>query len=87
MKDPKEFRPGRYQHYSGDLYIAHHLVRHHETEEVFVVYTSCKHGTTSIREWDTQFRDSWCDTVEYSTACMGSSPIKAPRFKYLEPAL
>jgi len=82
----EDFKPGIYRHYGGGDYIALQLVRHHETDEKFVVYVSCSHNTVSIREYDTPSKDSWCDVVEYSTGCMGSAPIKAPRFKYVGPA-
>ncbi len=61
----ESFKPGLYQHYRGGDYIALQLVRHHETEELFVVYVSCSHNTVSIREFHTPGKDSWCDLVEY----------------------
>jgi hypothetical protein len=50
---PSAFKPGLYEHYKGGLYIALHLARHHDGQGYYVVYVCCKHGTISVREWDT----------------------------------
>ncbi len=81
MRDIQEFKPGLYKHYKGGFYIALFLVRHHETGDFLVVYTSSKDHTVSVREWDSQGKDSWCDEVEDRWA----SPNK--RFTYMGPAL
>lgn len=89
MKDPKEFQPGLYEHYKGDRYIALHIVSHHETNELFVVYVSCSHGTINLREWDSPGKDSWCDPVtkvDLPSRCLPEYAI-VPRFQYLLPAL
>lgn len=83
-----EFKPGLYEHSTtGGKYIALFLVRHHETNEVFVAYVSCSHGTNNIREYATPGKDSWTDEVTFSTGCVGSSPMKAPRFRFIREAL
>ncbi len=85
MRDPSEFKPGIYRHYKGDKYVALHIARHHETNEPLVVYFCPKHGTISVREWDSEGKDSWCDEV-ISPAQQGES-VWCPRFEYLRPAL
>lgn len=87
MTDPTEFKPGFYEHYKGGQYIALHLVRHHESNELFVVYVSCSHGTINIREFATPGKDSWTDEVTFHTGCVGSSPWRSPRFKFIREAL
>lgn len=87
MRPIEEFKPGLYKHYRGHFYIALFLVRHHETGEFLVVYTSSSDHTVNVREWDTPGKDSWCDQVTWHSGCMGSSPITSPRFEYKGSAL
>ncbi len=82
-----EFKPGLDEHYKGGRYIALHLVRHHESNELFVVYVSCSHGTVNIREYASPGKDSWTDEVTITTDCVGSSPMRMLRFRYLGEAL
>ncbi len=90
MTSAADFKPGLYEHYKGGQYFALHLVRHHETDELFVVYVCPKHGTISIREWATEGKDSWTDDVQklvrHPARC-DPEYESVPRFRYLRPAL
>lgn len=81
-----EFKPGLYEHYKGGRYIALHLVRHHESNELFVVYVSCSHGTINIREYATPGKDSWCDNVEKWLG-LADEYATVPRFRFIREAL
>lgn len=85
--NPENFKPGVYQHYKGDTYTAMLLVRHHETEELFVLYLShdSKHGTPRMREWATPGKDSWTDNVAFQEAAYGPTGEMIPRFKFIRP--
>lgn len=78
-QDPKNFKPGTYQHYKREgNYVALALVSHHDTDELFVMYVCGSTGRTRIREWATEGKDSWSDLLpSYS----GGEDV--PRFKYI----
>jgi hypothetical protein len=76
--DPSDFLPGIYLHYKGGKYRALFLAQHHETREYFVGYVSLEKGSFHLREWASEGKDSWCDTVDPHTDAV-------PRFKYLGP--
>lgn len=85
-----DFKPGLYEHYKGGQYIALHLVRHHESDELFVVYVSLTKGTINIREYASPGKDSWCDMVEQfvgQPARCDPEYETVPRFKFLREAL
>lgn len=71
----KEFKPGLYEHYKGGKYRALHLVKHHETEELYVVYVSLTYGSIYLREWQMPTADSWTDIM----------PDGTPRFRFIGP--
>lgn len=85
--NPENFKPGIYEHYKGSTYTALMLVRHHETEELCVLYLShdSKHGTPRIREWATPGKDSWTDEVPYRDVYGLTTGEKVPRFKFIRP--
>jgi hypothetical protein len=86
--EPSPFRPGLYEHYKGGQYIALNLVRHHETNELFVVYVSLSHGTVSIREYATPGKDSWCDVMHRTYDLFDPTKLKGmPRFRFLREAV
>ena len=64
------FRPGIYLHYKGSVYAAHMVVRHHETREPMVVYTSLTKGNVNVREMhkpqDGRACDAWTDYVAWN---------------------
>jgi hypothetical protein len=76
------FLPGLYEHYKGGVYRALHLVEHHETGELFVVYVSMKHGSLHLREWASVGKDSWTDQV-VSVQTKPASMVQ--RFRYVGP--
>ncbi len=83
-----DFKPGLYEHYKGGRYIALHLVRHHESSELFVVYVSCSHGTVNIREYASPGKDSWCDIMYRTYDLFDPEKLNdTPRFRYLGEAL
>ena len=43
------FKPGLYQHYKGNAYVALCLVTHHETRLPMVLYISLVYGSTNVR--------------------------------------
>jgi hypothetical protein len=79
---PSDFKPGVYEHYKAGRYFALHIVRHHETNELFVVYVCPTHQTISIREWATPGKDSWTDELQLPDE---TRPVQ--RFRYVGPAL
>lgn len=82
-KDPKDFKPGVYKHYKGDLYRALMLVHHHETRDFMVVYVSLGHGSVNVREYATPGRDSWTDVVNVGPSDHPADFIPQERFKYV----
>lgn len=85
-KDPADFKPGLYQHYTGDLYRALMLVNHHETREHMVVYVSLKHGSSNVREYATEGKDSWTDVVNVGDSDDPGEYQPVARFTFLRPA-
>jgi hypothetical protein len=92
--NPTEFKPGVYRHYKGNLYVALHIARHHDSPDnehiggavvyvgdYFVVYYYPEQKTLNVREWDTIGKDSWCDSVDLGNG------VYVPRFEYVGPAL
>lgn len=81
----ENFRPGIYMHYKGPLYAALMLVRHHETREPMVVYTSLEKGNVQVREFESSGRgvDAWTDVVEWKVPLPdGSAATHGPRFVF-----
>jgi hypothetical protein len=82
--DPKNFKPGLYQHYKGGTYMATMLVEHHETHVLYVVYTSMGSGKKYAREWASVGASSWTDFVKVPTDRVGGITYEeVPRFKLL----
>ncbi len=78
--DPCDFKPGRYRHYMGGLYVATHLVYHHETRVLMVNYLSMLKCTYNVREYAELGKDSWTDVmVDPNGAGLGT----VLRFTYL----
>lgn len=82
MIDPATFKPGIYEHYKGEKYIALFLGRHHESNELFVAYVCFGHNTISFREWDSPGKDSWNDLFLQDV-----TERTVQRFRYLGPAI
>jgi len=79
--------PGHYRHYKGGEYLALHLVHHHDTRELAVVYYCPTHKTLNVREYNTKGADSWCDLVQVSDPMFEDNrPMDVPRFQYIGPA-
>lgn len=70
----KNFKPGLYKHYKGDMYKAYFVARHSEARnEEFVVYESLKKGLIWVRPLN-MFLEN-VDKPEYN--------YKGPRFKFI----
>lgn len=87
MISPLEFKPGRYEHYKGGQYVALHLVMHHESGELFVVYVSCTYASLHLREWASEGKDSWTDEVNVPNHDPHYGTEFVPRFRYIGHAL
>lgn len=74
------FKPGLYQHYKGNAYVALCLVTHHEARLPMVLYISLVYGSTNVRPligWPGD-EDGFIDEVT-----RGMSTFTTPRFKYV----
>lgn len=85
LSDPLNFKPGVYRHYKGGMYVALQLVRHHETQALYVVYISMSYGHVHLREWATPGADSWIDKVMHP-ASYSRAGEWIQRFTYVGPA-
>lgn len=77
------FLPGLYEHYKGGLYVALHLVAHHDNRLPMVVYISLTYGSVNVRPlvgWPGD-EDGFFDEMP-----IGNSTLTHPRFRYIGPA-
>ncbi len=77
MPEPKQPKPGRYQHYKGDFYRVIGTARHSETHELLAVYralyNSKKFGNKAL----------WARPLKMFLGKVKADGKTVPRFRYV----
>lgn len=69
-----EFKPGIYQHYKGNKYLAMSVAKHSETLEELVVY---------IALYDNEESNVWVRPLAMFMEEIKKDGVKQPRFKFI----